>query len=165
MSWKIIIEKNEIEKILPHRGKMLLVDSVIEYEKNETITTIKQFKQGDSYFQGHFPDEPILAGIYIQEALCQTGGILFELIKRNWNIGEKIFNGLETCNLVVVCEVNMKFTKPLIPNFLLVLNAKIDWYLGDYFSIDVKAEKDNVICAKGTIKMLKTEKNKLLKVI
>jgi 3-hydroxyacyl-[acyl-carrier-protein] dehydratase len=69
------LDINQIRDILPHRYPMLLVDRVIELEA-ERIVGIKCVTQNEPFFQGHFPDYPVMPGVLIVEALAQTAGVL-----------------------------------------------------------------------------------------
>ena len=71
-----MIEKQEIKKYLPHREPFLFVDGVTEIIKDEYIKGYKEVKEEEYYFKGHFPDNPILPGVIIIEALAQVSGIL-----------------------------------------------------------------------------------------
>ena len=70
-----VLDINEIRDILPHRYPMLLVDRIIELEA-ERIVGIKCVTQNEPFFQGHFPDFPVMPGVLIVEALAQTAGVL-----------------------------------------------------------------------------------------
>ena len=61
---------------LPHRYPFLLVDRVIEFEKNKRIVALKNVTINEPFFQGHFPDTPIMPGVLIVEAMGQAGGVL-----------------------------------------------------------------------------------------
>jgi UDP-3-O-[3-hydroxymyristoyl] N-acetylglucosamine deacetylase/3-hydroxyacyl-[acyl-carrier-protein] dehydratase len=65
----------DIKRRLPHRAPFLFVDKIISLDEN-TIVGIKNVTFNESFFQGHFPDEPIMPGVLLVEALAQTGGIL-----------------------------------------------------------------------------------------
>ncbi len=67
---------NEIKKILPHRFPFLLIDRVIELEKDTKAVAIKNVTVNEEFFQGHFPQEPIMPGVLQIEALAQLAGIL-----------------------------------------------------------------------------------------
>ncbi len=69
------MDTNKIKSILPHRYPMLLVDKVIEL-KPTSIVAVKNVTQNEPFFQGHFPEEPIMPGVLIVEAMAQTGGLL-----------------------------------------------------------------------------------------
>lgn len=67
---------NEILRILPHRYPMLLVDRIIECDMKERIVGLKNVTINEPYFQGHFPNDPIMPGVLQLEAMAQVGGIL-----------------------------------------------------------------------------------------
>ena len=71
-----IIEANEIMKLLPHRYPFLLVDRVVDYQQGEWLKAIKNISVNEPCFTGHFPEQPILPGVLILEALAQSMGIL-----------------------------------------------------------------------------------------
>jgi UDP-3-O-[3-hydroxymyristoyl] N-acetylglucosamine deacetylase/3-hydroxyacyl-[acyl-carrier-protein] dehydratase len=65
----------EIKKRLPHRAPFLMVDKIISLDET-TVVGIKNVTFNESFFQGHFPDEPVMPGVLLVEALAQSGGIL-----------------------------------------------------------------------------------------
>ena len=66
----------EIMNTLPHRYPFLLVDRILEFEKNKRIVGLKNVTINEPFFQGHFPGHPIMPGVLILEAMAQAGGIL-----------------------------------------------------------------------------------------
>lgn len=66
----------DILKILPHRYPLLLVDRIVEKEAGKRIVGIKNVTFNEPFFQGHFPEHPVMPGVLIIEAMAQTGGIL-----------------------------------------------------------------------------------------
>lgn len=66
----------EVQKYLPHRYPFLLVDKVLSYEINHSLTAIKNVTFNEPYFMGHFPESPVMPGVLIVEALAQASGIL-----------------------------------------------------------------------------------------
>ena len=65
-----------IMSILPHRYPMLLIDRVLEIEPRRRIVALKNFTINEEFFQGHFPEHPIVPGVLLIEAMAQAGGIL-----------------------------------------------------------------------------------------
>jgi len=66
----------EILKYLPHRYPMLLIDRVVEIQPGESLVAIKNVSYNESYFQGHFPNRPVMPAVIILEAMAQATGIL-----------------------------------------------------------------------------------------
>jgi beta-hydroxyacyl-ACP dehydratase FabZ len=70
------IDIRKILKLLPHRYPILLVDRVLEFEPQKRIKTLKNVTINEPYFMGHFPDQPVMPGVMILEALAQSAGLL-----------------------------------------------------------------------------------------
>jgi 3-hydroxyacyl-[acyl-carrier-protein] dehydratase len=104
----------EIKEIIPHRHPFLLVDYVTEYEPGVSATGYKAVSYVEDYFRGHFPDEPIMPGVLIVEALAQVGAIA--VLSKEENKGKTAyFAGIEKC----------KFKRKVIPGDLLKLEITI----------------------------------------
>ena len=67
---------NEVKNFLPHRYPFLLIDRVISFESGKNLTAIKNVSFNEPQFNGHFPDQPIMPGVLIIEAMAQATGIL-----------------------------------------------------------------------------------------
>jgi beta-hydroxyacyl-ACP dehydratase FabZ len=109
----IILDSLAIQEILPHRYPFLLVDKIIEIEPRQRIVGIKQITFNEYFFQGHFPEAPVMPGVLQIEALAQCGAILalreFEDRKRKI----PFFSGIERA----------KFRRPVVPGDTLVLEV------------------------------------------
>jgi UDP-3-O-[3-hydroxymyristoyl] N-acetylglucosamine deacetylase/3-hydroxyacyl-[acyl-carrier-protein] dehydratase len=99
-----IWEISAIERILPHRYPMLLVDRILELSE-ERVVGIKNVTANEAFFAGHFPGHPIMPAVLIIEAMAQVGG--FMLLNRVADPGSKLvyFIGID----------NAKFRRPVIP--------------------------------------------------
>jgi len=99
----------DIIKILPHRYPFLLVDRIIELELNKKVVGIKNVTANEPFFQGHFPDNPIMPGVLIIEAMAQVGGVLARM---------SIPDALErktSDSIFFVSMDGVKFRRPVIP--------------------------------------------------
>ena len=70
------LDITSILKTLPHRYPMLLIDRVLECKPFESIKAIKNVTINEPFFQGHFPDHPIMPGVLILESMAQATGML-----------------------------------------------------------------------------------------
>lgn len=95
----------DILKILPHRYPLLLVDRIVEKEAGKRIVGIKNVTFNEPFFQGHFPDHPIMPGVLIIEAMAQTGGML--LLGQVENPAAKV--------VYFMAIDNAKFRRPVVP--------------------------------------------------
>jgi len=99
------LDINAILKALPHRYPFLLVDRILEYEKEKRIVGIKNVTFNEPFFTGHFPGRPIMPGVLIIEAMAQIGGVL---LLQEHDLREK--------GLVYLVGIdNAKFRKTVIP--------------------------------------------------
>jgi beta-hydroxyacyl-ACP dehydratase FabZ len=97
---------------LPHRYPFLLVDRVIEFEKNQRIVALKNVTVNEPFFQGHFPGIPIMPGVLIVEAMGQTGGVLVNQSQSMEHQGRLIyFMGFD----------KVRFRKPVVPGDQLIM--------------------------------------------
>lgn len=74
-----VMDINQIKEFLPHRYPFLFVDRVLDYQtdgEQKTITGLKNVSANEEFFNGHFPQHPIMPGVLILEAMAQTAGIL-----------------------------------------------------------------------------------------
>lgn len=85
----------KIKEILPHRYPFLLVDRVLEIESQKRAVAIKNVSVNEPFFQGHFPEYPVMPGVLIVEALAQVAGIaMYDEGKSN---GLGLFAGIDAC--------------------------------------------------------------------
>jgi len=103
-----------IEGLLPHRYPFLLVDRVLAYTPNVSITALKNVTVNEPFFQGHFPGAPVMPGMLILEALAQAGGILMSKGLTE-PLGDRLFmfTGVERA----------KFRRPVLPGDQLILTC------------------------------------------
>jgi 3-hydroxyacyl-[acyl-carrier-protein] dehydratase len=103
----------KISEILPHRYPFLLVDKILEIDlEKRTILGQKNVTMNEPFFQGHFPDAPIMPGVLILEALAQTGGILVHQMGKTDKIA------------LFLSVYQAKFRNPVKPGDILMLYAE-----------------------------------------
>ena len=107
----------EIERLLPHRYPFLLVDRVVEFEKDKRVLAYKNVTCNEPFFTGHFPGRPVMPGVLVVEALAQAGGLLTQL-SRDPGAGDG-----QTFYLVKVD--NAKFSRMVVPGDKLELEVEL----------------------------------------
>ena len=73
------LDVERIAALLPHRYPFLLVDRVVEFEPDRRVVGIKNVTINEPFFQGHFPNHPVMPGVLIVEAMAQAAGVLIKL--------------------------------------------------------------------------------------
>jgi 3-hydroxyacyl-[acyl-carrier-protein] dehydratase len=69
------LDREQIKEIIPHRDPFLLIDEIIEMEEGKRVVAMKYVNADEYYFQGHFPQEKVMPGVLIVEALAQAGAV------------------------------------------------------------------------------------------
>ena len=108
MTIKFPIEAREIQELLPHRFPFLLLDRVTTAEPGKSLNAFKNVSFNEQFFQGHFPESPVMPGVLIVEAMAQACGVLAVLSQGNTkrNEGEiTLFAGLD----------DVRFKRQVIP--------------------------------------------------
>jgi len=108
-----VFDVREIQKVLPHRYPFLLVDRLIELVDDRRAVGIKNVSINEEFFQGHWPEQPIMPGVLQVEAMAQVGGLIFAKRCR------------ETRKLAVLLSMdNVKFRRTVVPGDQLVLETE-----------------------------------------
>lgn len=129
-----------IRKILPHRYPFLLVDRVIELDPGQSITAIKCLSVNEPFFQGHFPNYPVMPGVLQIEALAQAGAIMALLMPANE--GKAAF----------LTGVNdFKFRRQVVPGDVLTLKVQTLRYRSGYGKASAVATVDGEVTAEGEL--------------
>ena len=99
------LDIREIQNILPHRFPFLMIDKVVELEPNKKLVAIKNVSINEHYFVGHFPDEKVMPGVLIIEAMAQAGCVYYYYSK-NLQGQDMMF---------YLAKVTAKFLVPVVP--------------------------------------------------
>jgi 3-hydroxyacyl-[acyl-carrier-protein] dehydratase len=91
-----MLDIQQIKEIIPHRYPFLLVDRVLEIEEGKRAVGIKNVTANEEFFNGHFPNYPVMPGVLIVEALAQVGAVA--MLKKEENRGRlAFFTGIDNC--------------------------------------------------------------------
>lgn len=146
----VVLTAKQIMKILPHAYPFLLVDKIIhlDLEQNEIIG-VKNVTVNEPFFQGHFPNVPIMPGVLILEALAQTGGIL---------VHQK---GYDKKIAVLLNITEARFRKTVLPGDVLHLHAKGVHISGTGGKIVAKAMLGDHVAAEANLSFALIDRDKL----
>lgn len=144
------LDIKQIISILPHRYPFLLVDRVLEMDLEKGyILAQKNVTINESFFQGHFPEVPIMPGVLILEALAQAGGILVHLK----NTGDKI--------AILLSVKQAKFRLPVKPGDVLHLRGQGLHFSSKGGRIKAEALVDDKVAAEAEIGFVFVNKNQI----
>jgi 3-hydroxyacyl-[acyl-carrier-protein] dehydratase len=115
---KLPLYYEDIIKILPHRYPFLFVDRITEMELWKRVVGIKNVSANEPFFQGHFPENPVMPGALIVEAMAQVGGVLARLSVPG--ILDKESEG----SIFFVSMDKVKFRRPVVPGDQLILELE-----------------------------------------
>ena len=133
----------EVRNRLPHRYPFLLVDRVVDIQPGKSIKAYKNLTANESFFEGHFPVNPIFPGVLLLEAMAQAAGILgFVTMSKTPADGSVYY---------FVGADNLRFKRPCIPGDQVMLYAQIIGDRRGIWKFSVEAEVDNELAASATI--------------
>ena len=133
----------EIERLLPHRYPFLLVDRVIEFERDKRVLAYKNVTCNEPFFTGHFPHHPVMPGVLIMEALAQAAGILaFK------TAGEKPTPG----SLFMFAGIDdARFKRQVMPGDQLHLHVEIERWMRNVLKLKAEARVDGELAAEARL--------------
>ena len=141
----VMLDINEIQKILPHRHPFLLVDRILELEPQKRAVGLKNVSINEAFFQGHFPGAPLMPGVLILEAMAQVGGVAF-------------LHGAPPGSLVLFAAAdNVRWRKPVVPGDQLRLDVELTMVRSRLIKAHGVATVDGVVVAEADITCMRGE--------
>ena len=139
-----VLDVNEIRKLLSHRYPFLLVDRIIELEPGKRAVGIKNCTANEEFFQGHFPDVPIMPGVLQIEAMAQVGGIL---------VTKSLPEDAMESKIAVLATLNkIKLRRAVVPGDQLVMEANLERLRGSFGQCQGRATVDGKPVAEVSVR-------------
>lgn len=130
----------EIKELIPHRYPFLLIDRVVELEPGVRCKAIKNVTVNEPFFQGHFPDRPLMPGVLIVEAMAQTGAVA--LMSKDENKDKlAVFAGID----------KVRFKRQVVPGDQLTIEVNLNKMRRSIGKGEAVAYVDGELACKGTL--------------
>ncbi len=147
MDW-FPLDIQAIRKLIPHRYPFLMVDRVLDVTEKtpgevvgRVCTAQKNVTGNELFFQGHFPDNPVMPGVLVVEAIAQTGALCCCAIEGDSAIKQLFFAGID----------NVRFKKPVLPGDVLNLRVEMKKRKSSFYWGEGVASVDNKVAARAEI--------------
>ncbi len=138
------LDIHAIKKILPHRYPFLLIDRVLDYTVEESLTAIKNVTVNEPFFNGHFPHRPVFPGVFMLEAMAQGAALLAALGLQSDKQNEEIiylFAGAD----------KVRFKRQVEPGDQMHIEVTFNRKMRNIWKTSVRAHVDGETCAKADI--------------
>jgi 3-hydroxyacyl-[acyl-carrier-protein] dehydratase len=139
-----MLDIHQILKVLPHRYPFLLVDRILEM-RPDFIVGIKNVTMNEPFFQGHFPELPVMPGVLIIESMAQTGAVL--LLSMGARQGESFENKL----VLFTAIERARFRKPVVPGDQLRIEIQVLKNKGPVWKVEGRVMVDGAVVAEAIL--------------
>ena len=143
------IDINRIKELIPHRYPFLLIDGIQTLKPNESAIGIKNVSVNEPFFEGHFPDRPVMPGVLIIESMAQTAGCLVVVSLGKESEGKLVY---------FMTIENARFRKPVVPGDRMVINVQKLRNRGSVFKFSGKAFVGEILAAEASFSAMIVEK-------
>jgi beta-hydroxyacyl-ACP dehydratase FabZ len=142
------LDVKQILKHIPHRFPFLLVDRIVEIREEGSIVGVKNVSINENFFQGHFPNHPVMPGVLICEAMAQVGAILAHNAR----------GGIEDNKVFVLTGLdNVKFKRPVEPGDQLRMELSCVKRRGSFWRMQGIATVDGKVVAQAEISAMEID--------
>ena len=136
-----VIDIKRVMEMIPHRFPMIMVDRVVDVVPNVSATGIKNVSANEAYFQGHFPDHPVMPGVLIIESMAQTAAVLVVA-----TLGDSAAR-----KLVYFMSVDgVRFRRPVTPGDTIKIRVEKIQHRRNVWKFFAEARVDDVSCAEAS---------------
>ena len=146
------LSTQDLLSILPHRYPFLMIDKVIDYNK-ESIIAIKNFTINEPYVQGHFPGNHIMPGVMMVEAMAQASTVLaFKYVEEHVTTENLLKYFSKGPGILFVGADQVKFKKVVLPGDQLTIHSTLIRNARNLFDFDTRIEIDGIVVAEAKLK-------------
>ncbi len=144
----MILKIEDIKKFIPHRKPFLFIDECRIIDIGKIGESYKTFKLNEYFFEGHFPNNPIVPGVVIVEAMAQTAGVV---VSHNLKkVGD---------HSVLFMSINKaKFRKPILPNFKIRFDVRLQNNIKNVYKFNGKAYHQDTLVSESEFSAMITDK-------
>ncbi len=140
----MVYDLEQIKAIIPQRYPFLLIDRILELEPGKFCKGLKNVSGSELFFQGHFPERPIMPGVLIVEAMAQVGGVAVHQIVDGDGIPDILFGGID----------KTRFKHPVVPGDQLILDVVVGTHRQNLWQFEGTALVAGKVVASAQIKMM-----------
>ena len=145
----IVLNLKDIKKLIPHRKPFLFIESCTIIERGKIGESFRTFDENEYFFEGHFPNNPIVPGVVIIEAMAQTAGVV---------VSENLTK--DDNKSVLFMSINKaKFRKPVLPNYRIKFYVEMANNVKNVYKFIGKAYYDDALVSEAEFSAMITRES------